>query len=244
MPGAHPSLAASRASRTRPTAIPSGSWGRRRHMGMRPGGTQTPARHPVGPRLGYPPRSASRIGGAGRAMKRESTPENSDVMTGPRQFSEIDWSNWSPTHYSTLTFVLREAEVLLIRKKRGLGAGKINGPGGKLEGNETAERCAVREVQEELGITPRGLEGRGELRFQFVDGYSIHVYVFVADSHSGQPCETEEAIPLWFPIKAIPYDQMWADDRLWLEHALEGRSVRGDFLFDGDTMVDYRFEHS
>lgn len=36
---------------------------------------------------------------------------------------------------ATLMFVIDEArgEVLLIRKKRGLGAGKINGPGGKID---------------------------------------------------------------------------------------------------------------
>ena len=39
-------------------------------------------------------------------------------------------------------------QVLLIRKKRGLGAGKINGPGGKLDPGETFAQTAVREVQE------------------------------------------------------------------------------------------------
>ena len=35
-------------------------------------------------------------------------------------------------------FIIDEAkrEVLLIRKKRGLGAGKINGPGGKIDPGE------------------------------------------------------------------------------------------------------------
>jgi len=35
-----------------------------------------------------------------------------------------------------LCFLLRDGEVLLIRKKRGFGAGKINGVGGRIEPSE------------------------------------------------------------------------------------------------------------
>ena len=56
----------------------------------------------------------------------------------------IDWSTWQPQMLATLLFIFRDGEVLLIRKKRGLGAGKINGPGGKIDPGETPEQCAVR----------------------------------------------------------------------------------------------------
>ena len=42
-------------------------------------------------------------------------------------------ADWRPVHQATLLFVINDGNVLLIRKKRGLGAGKINGPGGKLD---------------------------------------------------------------------------------------------------------------
>ena len=64
-----------------------------------------------------------------------------------------DWTTWTPTLRATLLFLVKDGQVLLIRKKRGLGAGKINGPGGKIDPGETPEQCAVRETQEELGIT-------------------------------------------------------------------------------------------
>ncbi len=51
------------------------------------------------------------------------------------------WENWEPRERATLCFVRRENEVLLIRKKRGLGAGKINGPGGRIEPGETPAEC-------------------------------------------------------------------------------------------------------
>ena len=46
------------------------------------------------------------------------------------RIEEIDWNAWEPQQRATLLFVIHGGEILLIRKKRGLGAGKINGPGG------------------------------------------------------------------------------------------------------------------
>ncbi|WKK71641.1 NUDIX domain-containing protein [Rathayibacter oskolensis] len=55
-----------------------------------------------------------------------------------------------------VVYVLREspgggAEVLLGRKRRGLGEGRIVAPGGKLEPGESPVRAAVRELAEEVG---------------------------------------------------------------------------------------------
>jgi 8-oxo-dGTP diphosphatase len=156
-----------------------------------------------------------------------------------RKLIDVDWASWCPVDRATLTFVIRDSRILLIRKKRGLGAGKINGPGGRIEPGESPLECAIREVQEELRVTPSGLDQRGELRFQFTDGYSIHVFVFSATDCHGQARETEEAIPLWTALDAIPYDEMWADDVLWLPRLLAGHSVAGRFIFDGDALLDH-----
>jgi len=157
-------------------------------------------------------------------------------------FEDIDWTHWTPQEHATLLFVRQADRVLLIRKKRGLGAGKINGPGGRLDEGESPLQCAVREVQEELCVTPIGVEARGELAFQFVDGYALYVHVFNATGCEGEPQETAEAIPLWTPISAIPFDQMWADDRLWFPHLLSGQPFRGRFLFDGDALLGYEIK--
>ena len=85
---------------------------------------------------------------------------------GITRVDQVDWNRWRAEEHATLLFVLVRGEVLLIEKKRGLGAGKINGPGGRLEPGETPLACAVREVEEELRITPLDVEARGELRFQ------------------------------------------------------------------------------
>lgn len=156
---------------------------------------------------------------------------------------QID-SGWTAVHQATLMFIVDGDNILLIRKKRGLGAGKINGPGGKLDPGETLVECAVREVQEELAVTAVNPRPFGELRFQFTDGYSIHVHVFVASEYSGHPVETDEAIPLWFASADIPYDEMWADDEIWLPRVLAGEIVSGRFIFNGDIMVAHEVNFS
>ena len=156
--------------------------------------------------------------------------------------SDIDWSTLTPEQTATLMFVIEDNRVLLIRKKRGLGAGKINGPGGRLETSETPRECAIRETQEELCVTPNSVAAAGELRFHAEDMPTIHVHVFTATGYEGTPAETDEAIPRWFNCDDIPYDEMWDDDRLWLPRVLSGQSVLGWFTFHEETLLDHRLE--
>ena len=155
---------------------------------------------------------------------------------------QIDWSTWKPTEYANLCFVMRDGQILLIRKKRGLGAGKINGPGGRLEEGETALESAIRETQEEIGVTPVDLEHIGELFFQFLDGYKLHVAVFAADGCEGELRETDEATPIWTEISKIPYHDMWEDDAHWLPLLLKRKKFRGYFVFDGEKLLSHRLD--
>ncbi len=153
--------------------------------------------------------------------------------------ADVDWKNWTPKERAVLCFIHVENKLMLIHKKTGLGKGKVNAPGGRIEPAETAEQAAIRETQEEIGLTPLNLRYMGELHFIFRDGYSLHGTVFFSHSFSGTPIETIEALPFWCPVDEIPYDNMWADDRLWLPVVLSGRRFKGYFIFDNDTMLSY-----
>jgi len=159
--------------------------------------------------------------------------------------STIDWAQWTPTDRATLLFVIErgrpegEDRILLILKKRGLGAGKVNAPGGRIEPGELPIDAAVRELREELGVGARGVVEHGELSFHFVDGYLLHCHVFSAEACVGEPVETDEATPLWTPLDRIPFERMWADDAHWLPIVIARERFRGRFVFDGEAMLDH-----
>ena len=150
---------------------------------------------------------------------------------------DIDWTAWTPNETATLLYVVRDGQVLLIEKKRGLGAGKVNGPGGRVHAQETALAAAVRETEEELHVTPIGTRRAGEVLFHVLDGPSLHIHVFRADALSGEPTETDEAMPVWVPQDAVPFDRMWEDDRYWFPHLLAGRWFVARTVFRGDDLL-------
>lgn len=148
-----------------------------------------------------------------------------------------------PVKNTCLCFVLDEGagRVLLIAKKRGMGAGKWNGPGGKLEHGESAEAAAVRETREETGVTPSAPAKVGLLEFRFAEGsdcWDNSCSIFRATAHSGAlGPENDECAPAWVPTRDIPYDLMWEDDRSWLPSLLAGRPFHRVYLFGaGDAL--------
>ena len=146
--------------------------------------------------------------------------------------------DWRPVP-ATLVFVERgPGEVLLIRKKRGHGAGKVNAPGGHVEPGEAPAACARREVREEVGLCCGALDPLALLRFHDrTDGLDVLGYVFRAAACEGEAVHTAEAAPFWCPWDAVPYDEMWAADRYWIPPVRAGRPVRGDFVFEGERLV-------
>ena len=148
--------------------------------------------------------------------------------------------DWTPDFVGTLLFVLQQHSVLLIRKQRGHGMGKINAPGGKLEVGETPLACALRETEEEVGI--RALNPRLLGQFKFVDlsADQWFGYAYLAHEYTGTVRESEEAIPHWFPRDELPFEEMWEDDRYWLPPLLEGHAMEGEFLFDDGRLLTHR----
>ena len=149
----------------------------------------------------------------------------------------MDWTHWTPQVHAVLCFIIRDGQVLLIHKQRGLGAGKVNGPGGKLEAGESPAAAALRETEEEVGVTPLGLAEAGTVRFQFTDGLCLLCTVFTARDFTGTLTATVEAIPFWSPLTAVPYGEMWEDDRYWLPQVLAGQHINAGFVFEGERML-------
>jgi 8-oxo-dGTP diphosphatase len=130
-------------------------------------------------------------------------------------------------------------EVLLGLKKTGFAAGKINGIGGKVEPGETAATAALRELEEEVGIqvAEKDLRVAGHLTFLFParPAWSQVVHVFLADSWQGEPEESDEMAPAWYPVDSIPFERMWQDNSHWLPRVLAGERVRARYTYAADN---------
>ncbi len=137
---------------------------------------------------------------------------------------------------TTLLIAIKDNKVLLAEKKRGFGAGKINGAGGKIEPGETIAQAMVRETREEIGITPTSYKKRGIIEFDafYKNGEpkNIRMHIFVADKFEGTPKESDEMNPIWFDVDKIPFERMFEDDILWFKELLAGNNFRGKFKFD------------
>lgn len=139
---------------------------------------------------------------------------------------------------ATLCYLVLGDQVLLIEKHRGLGSGLYNGPGGKIESGETPQEAIEREVTEEVGIEVIDPTKHAELSFLHDGEPVLFAHVFRATEFDGEPRPSPEATPVWFDRSALPYDEMWDDDYLWLPHVIEGDRLIGEFSFEGGETLD------
>lgn len=136
--------------------------------------------------------------------------------------------------------VIQENKILLGMKKRGFGAGRWNGFGGKVEEGETIEEGARRELTEEIGITATEMRKVGILEFSFQnDPKILEAHIFKISAFTGEPTESEEMKPRWFGTDEVPFSEMWSDDIYWFPFLLAGKSFRGKFLFDRPSDAEY-----
>lgn len=123
--------------------------------------------------------------------------------------------------------------VLLGRKARGFGVGKVCGFGGKVLDGESVEAAALRELQEEVDLEPTdlgALEYCGQLRFDFDDtpGFTLHIAVFLCRVGVGRDCvissrSDEFLSPLrWHHQSDLPFQAMWPDAAQYMPLVLSG----------------------
>lgn len=129
-------------------------------------------------------------------------------------------------------------ELLLGFKKTGFGAGRWVGIGGHVEDGEDPLAAAVREVAEEtsLVVQVRSLAYMASLSFVFParPSWDQTAHVYVTTEFAGEPTESREIMPRWFPAHALPYDGMWDDAKYWMPAVLAGRPVAAEVTFGPD----------
>jgi 8-oxo-dGTP diphosphatase/2-hydroxy-dATP diphosphatase len=121
-------------------------------------------------------------------------------------------------------------EILLGMKKRGFGAGKWNGFGGKFDGNEDIHECAQRELFEESCIQCSEFEQTGFMIYEMGDKL-MPVHVLQCWKFTGNPIESDEMKPQWFEEDSLPFNSMWVDDPHWFPYLLGRKPFLGRYFF-------------
>lgn len=140
---------------------------------------------------------------------------------------------------ATLLFLIKDNQVLLAMKKRGFGQGRFNGVGGKPNPKESIFDTAIRETEEEIGVTPKNIIQMATLDFYFQNKteWDQQVLVFVTNDWEGEPSESEEMKPCWFETNHLPFNSMWPDDIFWLPQVLSGKKIQAEFIFGDNDII-------
>jgi 8-oxo-dGTP diphosphatase len=143
-------------------------------------------------------------------------------------------------------YLTRGNKVLLgLRKKVsfGLGENLVAGIGGKIEADETADQALVREVEEEIGVTPTTYREVGNVTFLWTNKpkWNQKVTIYLVDEWTGEPQETDAIKPIWVNRNELPESQMWEDNLYWVPMVLEGKQIDATFLYNDEQKIA---EHS
>jgi 8-oxo-dGTP diphosphatase len=159
---------------------------------------------------------------------------------------------------ATVIFVIHHGQILLATKMKKVGAGLLNGYGGKEKSSDISLRhTACRELFEESGegilVEPENLVPRCLIDFYFFDNHTDEpnwsVAFYLAFNFSGTASTTVEmADPTWHPLDTIPYDQMLPADQEFVPKILDTENhgtFRGLVRFsqDGKSVLssEYHF---
>ncbi len=143
---------------------------------------------------------------------------------------------------ATLVYLKHNGHTLMlhrIKKANDIHAGKWNGLGGKLEPGESPEQCAIREVKEESGLEIRAPRLRGLLVFADFKGDDWYVWVYTADTFSGDLIDSSEGRLEWIPDSQLPALNLWPSDLIFFPWLEQPRHFHARFQFHGDQMFGH-----
>ena len=108
--------------------------------------------------------------------------------------------------------IWRDGNYLAVERPEGSNmAGWWEFPGGKIEPGESREDALVRELREELGITPVDFEYWRDLEHEY-DEFSVRLHFFHISKYSGELTALENQRWAWVdPSEPVSLDYLPAD---------------------------------
>lgn len=146
------------------------------------------------------------------------------------------------SNLTTLCYIEKDNCYLLlhrIKKENDMNRDKWIGVGGHFEQDETPEECLLREVQEETGLTLRAWQFRGIITFMSDVYHTEYMFLYTADSFSGELSECNEGVLEWIDKSEIYNLPVWEGDKIFfklLETTTECFSLK--LRYEGDKLVE------
>ena len=138
---------------------------------------------------------------------------------------------------TTLIYLEKDSQVLMLRKNAGANRGKWVGVGGHMEENESPWECVRREVMEETGLVLRSARFRGVVTFVSDTWEGEQMFLFTSRDFAGEIGRCDEGELKWTPWEEVLSLHLWEGDRIFLRLLKEDRdgillklSYRGDDL--------------
>ena len=120
---------------------------------------------------------------------------------------------------TTLCYIQRGDEYLMlhrVKKKDDYNGGKWIGIGGKFEEGESPDRCLLREVREETGLTLTDYRLRGIVTFLAKKWETEYMFLYTADGFEGTLRTCDEGDLAWVKIADVPNLPLWEGDKVFL----------------------------
>ena len=118
--------------------------------------------------------------------------------------------------------------------------GKYNGLGGKFLPGETPEECAIREVQEESGLTMIEPRFKGIITFPLFDGTNDwYVFLFNSSRYTGEIIESNEGNLEWIDNDKLLDLPLWEGDKIFLKWLDYDRLFSAKFVYENGKLISH-----
>ena len=142
---------------------------------------------------------------------------------------------------TTLCYLEQDGCYLMlhrIKKKKDVNHDKWIGVGGKFEPGETALACALREVQEETGLTMQNPQYRGIVDFYCAPWPAERMHLYTCTEFTGTMTDCNEGTLEWVPKEAVQDLPIWPGDKLFFKLLAEDAPFfHLELTYDGGTLT-------
>ena len=144
---------------------------------------------------------------------------------------------------TTLCYIRRNDEYLMLHrvgKQDDYNGGKWIGVGGKFEEGESPDRCLLREVKEETGLTLTDYRLRGIVTFVAQKWETEYMFLYTADGFEGSLTDCDEGTLAWVKSADVPNLPLWEGDKIFLRLLAEDAPFFSlELHYDGENRLTH-----